>query len=324
MALNSSQPLAKARLLNQINGQTVAEWTYNSSAISGDGNLTLSCGLISRAGIYTVQFKYDQDDGGDRWIDHQELRVSWPAMLVQAPSELVNYRTPFQVKIQWIHLKCHPPIEANVTIVAQVVYCGRRDNSSATANCTVPLVRATQTVANVWQTGGTGADIRFDCQTLDHLGYYRIVVREGNDLEGDNWIGISETIHVRLNEEFQLQVRPNFARPCRRELTIFYRRPAACVTGEQDRVRLYGKTFASNLTSLDFSLSYIGEKRLERNRSAIGLSCQMLDGWIFDSLCFHYVILASSDGAVVDVTQTCIPSQNTSSKLKITRRTSIL
>lgn len=230
-------------------------------------------------------------------------------MLVQAPSELVNYRTSFQVKIQWIHLKCYPPPEANITISAQVAHCGLRTNTSSSGdNCTAPLVRATQPVPNIWQTGGLGSDILFDCQSLDLTGYYRVLVYG----DQDSLIGSSDVIHVKLNEDFQLQVRPKFALPCARELPVFYRRPP-CVTGSQDRVRLYGKTYSSNFSSSAFTLSYIGEKILDPNKSVVAIPCTMLDGWTFDALCFHFVTLAPADGAVVDISQTCIPNQNTSS-----------
>lgn len=304
---SSSEHLTGARVLNKASGHNVAEWRNKGAGRDG-GNVTFPCGVISRAGSYMVQLQHNDD----RWIDQQELRVFWPPVLVQAPSELVNYRTSFQVKIQWIHLKCYPPVEANISISAQVVHCGRRgNNTSFSNNCTAPLVRAIQPVPNIWQTGGLGTDILFDCQTLDHPGYYRIFVLADQDEDG--LIGSSDSIQVQLNEDFQLQVRAKFALPCRRELPVFYRRPA-CVTGTQDRVRLYGKNFTSNLSSADFSLKYIGEKVLDANRSVVAVSCQLLDGWTFDSLCFHYVTLAPTDGAVIDISQTCIPNQNTSSK----------
>ncbi|KAI9557406.1 hypothetical protein GHT06_017234 [Daphnia sinensis] len=311
MAVDSSQHLTGARILRKANGLTVAEWRKKNSTGRDEGNITFPCGAISRAGSYIVQLQYNDD----RWIDRQALRVSWPPILVQAPSELVNYRTPFQVKIQWIHLKCYPSSDANITISAHVVHCGRRDgHSSFTNNCTAPSVRASRTVANIWQTGGIGVDIRFDCQDLDHLGYYRIFVRadqEGQE-EEDDIIGSSESIQVLLNEDFQMYVRAKFAMPCRRELPVFYRRPA-CLTGSQDRVRLYGKTYLSNISLADFTLTYIGEKVLDSNRSVAALPCQLLeDSPEFDSLCFHLVTLAPADGAVVDITQTCIPYQNTS------------
>lgn len=311
MAVESSQHLTGARILKKANGLAVAEWRRNKGTGRDEGNITFPCGAISRAGSYIVQLQHNDD----RWIDRQELRVFWPPILVQAPSELVNYRTPFQVKIQWIHLKCYPSSDANITISAQVVHCGRRSShSSFSNNCTAPSVRASRTVPNIWQTGGTGVDIRFDCQDLDHLGYYRIFVRadqEGQE-EEDDIIGSSESMQVLLNGDFQMYVRAKFAMPCRRELPVFYRRPA-CLTGSQDRVRLYGKTYLSNISSADFTLKYIGEKVLDSNRSVAALPCQLLDDSPeFDSLCFHLVTLAPADGAVVDITQTCIPYQNTS------------
>lgn len=296
--------------MNSINGQTVAEWTSQDQSVNDGGNITFPCGVVNRAGTYSIQLQHNDD----QWIDQQELRVSWPPMVVQAPSELVNYRTAFQVKIQWIHLKCYPPPEANITVIAQVVHCGLRGNSSFSTNCTAPLVRSIQPVPNIWQTGGTGTDILFDCQSLDHPGYYRIFVKE--EQENDNLIGSSESIYVELNEEFQLQVRAKFALPCRRELAVFYHRPA-CVTGTRDRVRLYGKTFASNFSSSDYSLSYIGEKILNPNRSVTALSCDMLQGRNFDSLCFHLVTLASTDGAVINLSQSCIPNRNTSGMIEL-------
>jgi hypothetical protein len=166
-----------------------------------------------------------------------------------------------------------------------------------------------------------GVDILFDCQDLDHLGYYRIFVRavredageETEEEDDDGIIGSSESIQVHLNGDFQLQVRAKFVLPCRRELPVFYRRPS-CLTGSQDRVRLYGKTYLSNISSDDFTLKYIGEKVLDPNRSVAALSCRLLDGTAdFDSLCFHLVTLAQTDGAVVDISQTCIPYKNTSS-----------
>lgn len=305
----TQENITRARISNAANGQSIAEWTSKDTGNDG-GNITFPCGVVNRAGTYVLQLQYN----GDQWIDHQELRVSWPPVLVQAPSELVNYRTAFNVKIQWIHLKCYPPVDANLTVLAQVVHCGLRDgNSSFSANCTAPLLRSTQLVPNFWQTGGVGTDVRFDCQTLDHPGYYRVYLREEQD--DDHLIGTSDSIHVDLNEEFQLQVRAKFALPCHRELPVFYHRPA-CVTGAQDRVRVYGKTFASNFSSSDYTLNYIGEKILDPNRSVVALPCAMLDGWNFDLLCFTYVTLASSDGAVIDIIQTCIPNQNTSSMIQ--------
>ena len=315
VAVDSRENLTAARVLNKANGLAVAEWRSKAER-DQEKNVTFPCGVVNRAGFYTVQLQHNDD----RWIDHQELRVSWPPILVQAPEELVNYRTSFQVKIQWIHLKCYPPPDANITIVAQVVHCGRRVNSSFSNNCTAPSVRATRSIPNIWQTGGLGVDILFDCQDLDHLGYYRIFVRavrenagEETEEEEDGIIGSSESIQVHLNGDFQLQVRAKFALPCRRELPLFYRRPS-CLTGSQDRVRLYGKTYLSNISSDDFTLKYIGEKVLDPNRSVAALSCRLLDGTAdFDSLCFHLVTLAQTDGAVVDISQTCIPYKNTSS-----------
>ena len=306
LAVDPWENLTAARILNKASGQNVAEWKSKGDG----GNVTFPCGFVYRAGSYLVQLQYDND----RWIDQQELKVFWPPVLVQAPSELFNYRTSFQVKIQWIHLKCYPPAEANITINAQVVHCGRRNNSSLSSNCTAPLVRASQSVLNIWQTGGTGTDILFDCQALDLPGYYRIFVLA--DQEEEDLIGSSESIHVQLNEDFQLQVRAKYAAPCRRELPVFYRRPA-CVTGSQDRVRLYGKNFTSNFSSSDFTLRYIGEKVLDPNRSAAAISCQLLEDWAFDSLCFHYVTLAQTDGAVIEISQTCIPNQNTSGTIDL-------
>lgn len=306
VAVDPSENVTAARVLNKASGQNVAEWKSKGDG----GNVTFPCGSISRAGSYIVQLQQNND----RWIDQQELRVSWPPVLVQAPSELVNYRTSFQVKIQWIHLKCYPSVDANITINAQVVHCGRRSNNSFSNNCTAPLVRASQSVLNIWQTGGLGTDILFDCQALDHPGNYRVFVLA--DQEEEDLIGSSEPIDVELNEDFQLQVRAKYASPCRRELPVFYRRPA-CVTGSQDRVRLYGKNFTSNFSSSDFTLKYIGEKVLDPNRSVAAISCQLLDDWTFDSLCFHYVTLSPTDGAVIEISQTCIPNQNTSSKIDL-------
>jgi hypothetical protein len=316
VAVDSRENLTGARVLNKANGSAVAEWRRSADG-DQEKNVTFPCGVINRAGFYTVQLQHNDD----RWIDHQELRVSWPPILVQAPEELVNYRTPFQVKIQWLHLKCYPPRDANITIIAQVVHCGRRGNSSFSHNCTAPSVRASRSIPNIWQTGGMGVDILFDCQDLDHLGYYRIFVRavqedageETEEEDDDGIIGSSESIQVHLNGDFQLQVRAKFVLPCRRELPVFYRRPS-CLTGSQDRVRLYGKTYLSNISSDDFTLKYIGEKVLDPNRSVAALSCRLLDGTAdFDSLCFHLVTLAQTDGAVVDISQTCIPYKNTSS-----------
>jgi hypothetical protein len=320
VAVDTRENLTAARVLNKANGLAVAEWRKNAGR-DQEENVTFPCGAINRAGFYNVQLQHNED----RWIDHQELRVFWPPILVQAPEELVNYRAPFQVKIQWIHLKCYPPADANITINAQVVHCGRRSGSLSN-NCTAPSVRASRSIPNIWQTGGLGVDILFDCQDLDHLGYYRIFVRaseEGADEEGadeeteeeenSSIIGSSESIQVHLNEDFQLQVRAKFVLPCRRELPVFYRRPS-CLTGSQDRVRLYGKTYLSNISSDDFTLKYIGEKVLDSNRSVAAISCRLLDGTTdFDSLCFHLVTLAQTDGAVVDISQSCIPYQNTSS-----------
>lgn len=289
------------KILDTCN-KTLAEWTSRH----GDsvGNASFPCGVIHRAGQYRLFLLLSN---GTWIIDPRELKVVWPPVSVQTPSDLTAFRLPFQVKVNWIHLKCYPPLnEVNVT--AKLVHCGLNDYNNS---CPAPFQRASQPVRDVWQVAGLVTDIRFECQSLDHPGLYRVLLTA----DDASVIGSSQSIRVHPNEEFQLQVRSRFALPCRRELTLFYRRPQQCILGGPDRVRIYGKSYATNVS---FTFDYIGEKLLEQNKSATSLPCQMLDGWKFDWLCFRYVHFAS-DGAPIETTQTCIPSQNTSGNLKFNK-----
>lgn len=296
-----------ARIVRSSDEATVAEWQRTP----GSENVTFPCGAVSRAGLYAIQLRKKADE---QWIDYRELHVSWPPISVQAPAELFNYRSAFQVKIQWLHLKCYPSAEANVTVNAQVAHCGRKADAHS-ANCSSPMVRSAQPLSDIWAPGGLGVDVRFDCQTLDHTGVYRVFVR-ANEQNESSLIGASDPISVELNADFELQARAKHARPCHRELPVFYRRPS-CMTGNQDRIRVYGKTYGSNVSSDDFQLSYLGEKVLDPRRNVTSIPCRMLDDRIFDALCFQLASLAAADGAVIDILQTCIQGQNTSSKREL-------
>jgi len=87
-------------------------------------NVTFNCGVINRAGHYRVQFTV-----GPTMVDELQLKVVWPPIILQAPSEMFNYRSAFQVKIQWVHLKCFPPTTANLSVSADVIHCGLRNTS---------------------------------------------------------------------------------------------------------------------------------------------------------------------------------------------------
>ena len=87
-------------------------------------NVTFSCGVVNRAGRYRVQFSV-----GAAVVDEVPLQVVWPPIILQAPSEMSTYRSAFQVKIQWVHLKCYPPKTANISVSADVIHCGLRNTS---------------------------------------------------------------------------------------------------------------------------------------------------------------------------------------------------
>lgn len=299
-----SRHIHAVQIVDPIKNRTVAEWFRRSErhVATAGTNATFPCGAIHLAGRYVVLLT-----GDDEWIDQRVLRVHWPPVSVQVPSELMAYRSPLQVKVHWVHLKCYPPLNVNLT--ARLVHCGRNRD----ANCAVPFLRASQPVRDIWQVAGLVTDVLFECQALDHPGYYRVLITPENDMS--DVIGSSDPMLIRQNDDFQLQVRPKFARPCRRELPVFYRRPQCLVLSESppDRIRLYGKSYAINMS---FTYDYIGEKLLEANRSATSLPCRMLEGRMFDWLCFRYVHTAT-DGALVEITQNCIPGYNSTSSTPV-------
>ena len=279
------------------NNETLLQWRGSANQV----NATFPCGAVHRAGLYVIESVYEYDN--KEWlIDRRQLKVTWPPMVVQAPSELYNYRNAFQIKVQWVHLKCYPPPDANVTISAQLVHCGRRKNDE---KCSSPLVRATQSIPDVWQVAGLVKDVRFDCNALDHPGFYRILIISSFD---EIIIGSSNPIQVLLNTDFQLQLRAKFVRPCSRELPIFYRRPV-CLNGTAaDRVRFYAKTFAND------TMDYVGERILETDKSVVAVPCRLFDGRTFDAVCFRYVNTAA-DGVSVELIETCIPGEKTSGNI---------
>jgi hypothetical protein len=288
----------------------VLQWRGSANQV----NATFPCGAVHRAGLYVIESVYEygsrsSDDNNKEWlIDRRRLKVTWPPMVIQAPAELYNYRNAFQIKVQWVHLKCYPPPDANVTISAQLVHCGKRKNDE---KCSSPLVRATQPIPDVWQVAGLVKDVRFDCSALDHPGFYRVLVTSSNQRllissynDDINIIGSSNSIQVRLNTDFQLQLRAKFVRPCSREMAIFYRRPV-CLNGTAaDRVRLYAKTFAND------TMDYIGERILESDKSVVAIPCRLFDGRTFDAICFRYVNTAA-DGVSIELIETCIPGDKT-------------
>lgn len=87
-------------------------------------NVIFGCGVIHRAGRYRVQFTI-----GDAVVDEVDVKVVWPPIILQAPSEMFSYRSAFQVKIQWVHLKCYPPPAAELNVSADVIHCGLRNTS---------------------------------------------------------------------------------------------------------------------------------------------------------------------------------------------------
>ena len=299
---SSRNPVAVTVKVLRNNETVVSEWRGSADQV----NATFPCGVVHTAGEYAVESVYQLGVGDDKkWLtDRRKLRVQWPPMTVQAPAELVNYRNAIQVKVQWIYLKCYPPAEADLTVTAQLVHCGRRKKDE---KCSAPLVRATQPVPDVWQVAGLIKDVLFDCLSLDHPGFYRVVIRSS---KSDLIIGSSDPIHVRLNPDFQLQTRAKFVRPCGRELAIFYRRPQ-CLNGRgADRLRLYARRYTNGTLITD----YIGEKLLEPVKSVVAVACRLLEQTpSFDALCFRYINTAA-DGVSIEMIQTCIPSDKTSGK----------
>ena len=296
-------PQVQAVIILSGNKTLLAEWK-RSSEQTASGNASFSCGIVHRAGLYTLSILSTGLNGS--WIDHRELRVRWPPVSVQTPSEMTTFHSPFHVKIHWIHLKCYPPQNA-VNVTAKLVHCGWSDKNG----CNAPFRRSSQPVRDIWQVAGLVTDVRFDCNSLDHPGFYRVLLTanaDGDDV--DDVIGTSKpSMKVRPNGDFRLQVRSRFALPCRRELPVFYRKPQQCMVNGSDRIRMYGKSYRSNLS---FTYDYIGERMLESNKSAVSLPCKMLDDRNFDWLCFRYVHSAP-DGASIETAQSCIPNHNSSS-----------
>lgn len=295
------------RIVDHFN-RTVTQKPFTVDALVV--NVTFSCGTVNRAGNYRIEFVIDRQS-----IDQVNVQAVWPPISLQAPSEMLNYRSPFSVKIQWIHLKCYPPASVNLIVRADVVHCGYRNSSC-------PLdwpeqIRSSSPVTDVWQTHGI-IDVRFGCQALSRPGFYRVALRTGED----DVIGVSNVIHVTMNTDFQLQVGAQYARPhcpAGGHFAVFYQHPVC--TGANDRVRLFAKVSANVSASASgrpYRLDYLGEQPLasasSSSSSSLALPCQLIDGrHDFDALCFRYVNIAD-DKSVTDISQVCIPSHNTSSK----------
>ena len=174
-------------------------------------------------------------------------------------------------------------------------------------------MRASVPVTDVWQTHGI-VDVRFGCQSLSRSGFYRVALRvsTGNLINPEDIIGVSDTIHVMINSDFQMQIRSQYALPCHDQLLVFYRHPAC--TGTNDRIRLYAKIYR-NVTALiarPFRMDYIGEQQLVPDRNVVAFGCPQLEQLLFDALCFRYVNIAD-DKSVTEIAETCIPRHTTSS-----------
>jgi len=268
-------------------------------------NVTFSCGVVNRAGRYRVQFSV-----GAAVVDEVPLQVVWPPIILQAPSEMSTYRSAFQVKIQWVHLKCYPPKTANISVSADVIHCGLRNTSCSFQ--WLQQVRASVAVTDVWQTHGI-VDASFGCQSLSRSGFYRIALRvsSGNVINADDIIGVSDRIHVMTNADFQLQIRSQYAVPCRQQVLVFYRHPSC--TGTHDRIRLYAKIYSNVSVSIarPFRMDYIGEQQVAGDRNVVAFACRSLEERLFDALCFRYVNIAD-DKSVTEISESCIPRHATS------------
>lgn len=133
-------------------------------------NVSFPCGVVDRAGLYRFQL-WNEHPGDNQLITSRELSVRWPAMSLQVPSQLVNYRSEFAAKLEWTGLKCYPLRNSTLSLYASVVFCGQRNDSFSGRHV------GSSTVAidsRIWQT--SSIDVIFGCDILTRPGFYRVVV----------------------------------------------------------------------------------------------------------------------------------------------------
>lgn len=292
-----------ARVLNYRN-ETIAQKEPTDTALYGGGQLNVSfaCGTIYTSGLHLVEVKIN-----GRLYYSTQLEINWPKLSVEAPSELYNYRSAFHVKLGWLRLKCFPKI-SNASLRADIVYCGFR-NSTCSSNL-AQKIRRSVVIENIWRSDSV--DVRFDCDVLSHPGYYQVFVRSPSENSAVSVISVSDIIQVFMNQDFQLTIPSRSIFPCGKELNVLYDRPQC--TGNRDRIRLYGKTYAnvSAAIATPYKLYYLSEKIIVPTKKALSFPCHMFDDDLYDAYCFRYTNLAVNN-AVIDTSETCIPVHNTSS-----------
>ena len=313
---DASRSSLVARILNRINETLVwksVQWPQVGQPI----NCSFTCGVIDRAGLYRLQL-WAEDEDDHLLLYSTDLVARWPNIDIQVPTELMNYRADFVAKLEWARLKCYPLNNSSLSLRAQVIHCGYR-NTTCSMQHQFNQIRASVAIdSTIWQT--RDVDVRFGCDVLSHPGFYRVVIVSAGSPA--DVIGMSQAIHVTMNPEFQMQIRVKQALPCGRELHVFYRRPEC--SGRRDRIRLYGKLYSNVSASIDapFRLHYITEKVINPSRNLIAFPCQLFDPPpppygsappVYDAYCFRYVNTAPNN-AIIEISQTCIPTHNQSSE----------